>query len=278
MSRPGVHAQGKGGPQPPGKGLAAPPRVFCCTPVYIGWVYPYRVGSRCIHCGQVFESNLAPSKGQFKGQPARAANGAKGASQYQHQSQRRSAMQPASQRQPQTSYADVAAGRVRPPSQLQNQAGKPLKEQGRVAQARAEVTFFAQAYGEASEEFERAMAKLKKVKNEELQAKPLGAQVRSLQDQIQSQKAKWVRAYQEQEWITDEVKRLEARYRQIEATNDALGDEVEEMEVQLETLHTFSGTTAGRTVPARGPTWPSLSRCRIRRRPLAPAVHSGHKA
>ncbi len=85
----------------------------------------------------------------------------------------------------------------------------------------------AQHYGEDSVEFERAQAKLRRVKEEELAAKTLPQQVRSLEDQIRSQQSEWLAVDKECLWLESEVDRMSDRHDMVVASNAILGDEIE---------------------------------------------------
>ncbi len=80
------------------------------------------------------------------------------------------------------------------------------------------------------------MAKLKRTKAEELANKSLPQQARSLQDQIRSGKRRWMEVHSEMEWLESEIVRLTERFSLLDSQNDRLGDEVEEMEAQLQVV------------------------------------------
>ena len=119
-----------------------------------------------------------------------------------------------------------------PPSAPQVRSVK-AKELTAVDKARAMLAATASTYGPDSAEYTEAANKLRKLKHEQLQAKSLPQQIRSLQDQIASGKKRWWKGEEEQEWISQEISRLCARYDSLFAQNDRLGDEIEELEAQL---------------------------------------------
>jgi hypothetical protein len=105
-----------------------------------------------------------------------------------------------------------------------------------VGRARAELQFYSTTFGPESEEFEAALAKLKRTKAEELANKSLPQQARSLQDQISSGKRRWIEVHSKMGRIGTEICRLTERFSLLDSQNDRLGDEVEEMETQLQVV------------------------------------------
>ncbi len=194
-------------------------RVYCPTAGCSCWVYKDRGVLFCHKCGGKFpHQSLGASGGKGPPQPRRRS-----APRLRDQRTYSEAAQSAEPQQPFPPQSQSEPLQTQDPPSAPQVRSVKAKELTAVDKARAMLAATASTYGPDSAEYTEAANKLRKLKHEQLQAKSLPQQIRSLQDQIASGKKRWWKGEEEQEWISQEISRLCARYDNLFAQNDRLG-------------------------------------------------------